>query len=108
MVLLNIRKQILTLQLDFIKEIVSKEELIDYTEDMLSKDIDGELIRSYFIVYKDGINIVWNKLVDIDEDYKNEEITDIERVEIEEALEKIDFDKLFFEEIEDIKNAKII
>lgn len=63
--LLNIKEQILKLPGDFIKSFISKEELEDYTDGMASKDIDGELVRSYFIVYKDGINIIWNKLSEI-------------------------------------------
>jgi hypothetical protein len=103
--LLYIKEQILNLPESFIRDLVSKDELVEYTEGMASKDIDGELVRSYLIVYKDGINIVWNKLRKIYEEYKGAELTDIIKISIEEALEEVNFDKLFLTEIHDIKNS---
>lgn len=103
--LLDIEKQILSLPENFIKNLVNKEELVEYTEGMASKDIDGELIRSYLIVYKDGIKVVWDKLSEIYKEYKGVELTDIIKISIEEALEEVNFDELFLTEIHDIKNS---
>lgn len=101
-------EHIINLPGDFIKGLLSIDELIDYTEGMLSKDIDGELIRSYLIVYKDGINEVWNELKKQYTEYQKVEITESIELTIEEALEQINFDELFFTEIHDIKNKQNI
>lgn len=102
--MINIKKQVLNVSKDFLLEKISFEELKEYSKFIDIKDIDGELIRSYFIVYKNGILEVWNKLLleNNEENLKLEITTEIE-ILIEEALEEVDFDNIFSSTLEAIK-----
>lgn len=102
---LNIKKQILEISNRILLERISFEELSDYLFGLDIEDIDGELIRSYFIVYKNGIIEIWNNLILENKDVNLDLEPTVEmKILIEEVLEEVDFDKIFNSTLKAIKS----
>lgn len=87
-----------------IKDNIDLSEIREYSKSLSNNDIDGELIRSYYITYKNGINKIFTIYKENIPGYKNLVLTDKLEVQIEEFLECKNFDRLFEELIKKLIN----
>lgn len=86
-----------------------KAELIDELMNVkASLDIDGENIKCFFAINKNGTNIIWESIVN-----KHSDIFGVERLPlyenvleyIDEVIDSVDFNDLFQEELNQIREV---
>lgn len=104
----NIYLLIQELITDDIKNNINIDEMINYSKGLNKKDIDGELIRSYYITYKNGIKNIFAIYINNKPNCNEMVLTDEIEVFFEEYLERMDFDRIFNETIQEIKNCIFI
>lgn len=86
-----------------------KTELIDELMSVkASLDISGENIKCYFAINKNGTNVIWESIVSDHKDiFGSEKLPLYENVleYIEEIIDEVDFNDLFEEELNQIREV---